>query len=346
MVCKHFNCGFALLVRRFVENDKAFSLPLSFKLLFRQPAYLGLTLEICERKERAQMKAGKAMRVALDVALTVMIVFEMLIQFTGEFLHEVVGFAFFATVVVHIALSAAWMKKTARNAKAGKLTARRTALAVIGCLLAVAVIVLGVSSVAISGILSSAGFVWPLGSYALWVNVHTVSSYALCGLVVIHLAMHWAFLASAFKVPYNPARRRAISTGVNAVAALGVVALGVTVAGKMAPQVAQANAEQSASEPTDASGASEPSTNSTGKHSGAGKSGKSENSSAGSTTGNSSGNSNSGSSSNSAPSSGSSQGSGTGAGASSDASGICTICRKKCPLSAPKCNKPYEQGLL
>ena len=257
--------------------------------------------QICDGKERAQMKAGKAVRVALDVALTIMIVFEMLIQFTGEFLHEVVGFAFFATVVIHIALSAAWVKKTAKNAKAGKLTARRTALAVIGSLLAVTTVVLGVSSVAISGILSSAGFVWPVGSYVLWASAHTFSAYALCALVVVHLAMHWAFLASAFKVPYNPSRRRAIATGVNAVAAVGVLALGATAVGKIAPQEASATGETGEIEPTSATG-------------------KSHKKGSSSSTANS--------------------------GSGSSASGICTLCRKQCPLSAPKCDKPYEAGLL
>ena len=70
------------------------------------------------------MKGKKAIRVALDVALTLMIVFEMLIQFTGEFLHEVIGFVFFATIIAHILLSMSWVKSTARVAKSGKLTAR------------------------------------------------------------------------------------------------------------------------------------------------------------------------------------------------------------------------------
>ena len=212
------------------------------------------------------MNGKKAIRVVLDTALTLMLVFEMFIQFTGEFLHEVVGFAFFATVVLHLALSAAWVKKTARNAKEGKMTARRTALAVVGSLLAVTMIILGVSSVAISGILSSAGFVWPIGTYAMWATVHAFSSYALCALVVVHLAMHWVFLASAFKVPYNPSRRRAIATGVNTVAALGVLALGSTAVGKIAPQAASAAStdqatagaagESAAVETANASGAS------------------------------------------------------------------------------------------
>ena len=66
----------------------------------------------------------KTVRVILDVLLTIMLVFEMFIQYTGNFLHEVVGFAFFATIVVHLALSAKWMKGVARSAKKGRLSMR------------------------------------------------------------------------------------------------------------------------------------------------------------------------------------------------------------------------------
>ena len=183
----------------------------------------------------------KTVRVLLDAVLTVMIVFEMFIQYTGNFLHEVVGFAFFACVAVHLALSAKWMKGAARATKAGRLSGRNAALAVVGCLLAVDMAVLGISSVAISQIVSSTGFVWTLGSYAAWATVHSVSSYALCAIVVVHLAMHWAFLAHALRVPYDPSRRRAIGTGVHAVAALGAVTLGVMAVREAMPQtVAQA----------------------------------------------------------------------------------------------------------
>ena len=313
------------------------------------------------------MKGKKAIRVALDVALTLMIVFEMLIQFTGEFLHEVVGFAFFATIVAHILLSMSWVKSTARVAKSGKLTARRTALAIVGALLAIATVALAVSSIAISGILASAGFVWPIGTYATWATVHTVSSYTLCALVVVHLAMHWAFLANAFKVPYDPSRRRAISTGVNAVAALGVVALGVSVAGKTLPQAASSVVERESSgfsgdqlsdvsetAPVQSTNQAEVQSGGHGK-----KSGKSDaSSSASATAPGSSGSSSSSAapqaseSTNAADTDGSTSATtttvpsqSTSESASTSAS-ICTLCRKQCPLSAPKCDKPYAAGLI
>lgn len=325
------------------------------------------------------MKGKKAVRVVLDVAMTVMIVLEMFIQFTGEFLHEVIGFAFFATVVAHLALSATWVKKTAYATQAGTLTARRAALAVMGCLLAATMVVLGVSSVAISSILSSAGFTWTVGSYALWADVHTVSAYALCALVVVHLAMHWAFLAAAFRVPYNPARRRAIGSGVNAVAALGVIALGATVAGKTLPQTAEAagqhgiapNEEGSdaavggqgaegspdaAANGQGAEGADRSSAQSgTGKRSGEHGFGRDDGRRGSRSTGepadgsfgsasDGSNDESRGSASDSA--SESSSGSSSNGAGDAAATGICTLCRKQCPLSAPKCNKPYEAGLL
>lgn len=327
------------------------------------------------------MPAQKRFRVVLDVLLTAMLVFEMFIQFTGDFLHEVVGFAFFATVVIHLLLSAKWMKSTARVAKSGKLTARRTALAVMGMLLAVTIIVLGVSSVAISGLLASAGFVWTLGSYSMWATVHSFSAYALCALVAVHLAMHWAFLASAFKVPYDPSRRRAISTGVHVAAAAGAVALGVLAVQKLGPSAASAStvdgdssassgsqentfanpvddagsvsANGSAASSSDSASASAQSSASKGSTPSKKKSGGSSSSASSSASSSSSSANGSSASSQSAPSSGSesgqasssSSGSGSAQG-SSTASGICTLCRKQCPLSAPKCDKPYQAGLI
>ncbi len=328
------------------------------------------------------MNGKKITRVVLDVALTAMIIAEMFIQFTGVFLHEVIGFAFFATVVTHLALSAKWIKNTASSAKDGKMTGRRTALAVMGVLLAINMVVLGASSVAISTILASAGFTWALGSYAVWSAIHSVSSYTLCALVTVHLGMHWAFLASAFRVPYDPSRRRAINTGVHAAAAVGALALGVMAVNQVSPLTASGNgngngngygagngtgsgtgaqsrngnAFNSVNDVQESNGSSSAESSASGKHKGKTKgmsSGKAD--AAGSST------SPDASAQESTPQADSSAGQGSaetyGApdqggygesndGSSSSASGICTLCRKQCPLSAPQCNKPYAAGLI
>ena len=326
------------------------------------------------------MSGKKIGRVILDVVLTAMIVAEMFIQYTGVFLHEVIGFAFFATVVTHLILSAKWIKNTASNAKQGKMTGRRTALAVMGILLAINMVVLGVSSIAISTILEGAGFVWALGSYATWTAVHAVSSYTLCALVTVHLGMHWAFLASAFRVPYDPSRRRAINTGVHAVAAMGALALGVMAVNQIAPiaSISGNSADSGTGNGTTARSRNghpfgsvndvpdEPgSPSNSGSSSGPSASSESAQNAKerNQTKGNASNPSNSVSvpdqdnapkqDYSSAPDQndhesvyGEEPSPDHPGNDSSTVTGICTLCRKQCPLSAPRCDRPYREGLL
>ena len=186
----------------------------------------------------ARMK--KTTRIAFDAVLSIMLIFEMFIQYTGDFLHEVIGFAFFATIVAHLLFSRTWMSSTVKAARAGKLPTRRRFKAVIGIALGVCMLLLGVSSIAISQILASFGFSMA-GSYLVWKALHTFSSYALCILVVVHLTSHWASLASTLRIEYNPARRQAIGFGVKGVATLGAVALGVS--GMQSLSVQQATAQ-------------------------------------------------------------------------------------------------------
>lgn len=322
------------------------------------------------------------MRAIFDVLLTIMIVFEMFIQYTGNFLHEVIGFAFFATVVAHLILSAKWMKSVARSAKRGRLSMRNGTLAAMGILLAGTMLVLGVSSIAISDILSSVGIVWTIGSYSMWATVHAVSSYLLCALVVVHLAMHWAFLASAFKVEYNPARRRAINAGIHAIAGVGAIALGVTAVREVFPQTTATIAladdsdrqafenpsdiiEESASSPESAvtESANTANTDSKGnRHHGKGgkhRAEQIENTGSSETADtldepNSHGISEEQESINSYEDQNAllentydySEPEEFEQPNISTASGTCPLCRKNCPLSAPQCNKPYEAGLI
>ena len=58
----------------------------------------------------------------------------------------------------------------------------------LGVLLAISMAVLMASSAAISNLLAGAGIDLAGSAYGTWALVHTVSSYALCCLVVVHLA--------------------------------------------------------------------------------------------------------------------------------------------------------------
>ena len=324
----------------------------------------------------------KRIRLALDIALTAMIVFEMFIQYTGDFLHEIVGFTLFASVAVHLALSAKWMKGTARAVATGRLSARNAALTVMGCLLAIDLVVLIVSSVAISQIIASTGFTWTIGTYALWATVHSVSSYLLCALVTVHLAMHWAFLAHALRIPYNPERRRAIGMGVNVIATVGAVALGIMAAREALPQkLAVAAADKTdneiSAESDSSSGSADTSAPNTPNPSGEAPTATERHSkkrwhdsqdsqnrfrhgndqdwtydSNGQDQPSDNGSDNNFEYENNSDSedqdtySFDEEGFTGESDSSSTATGICTLCHKQCSLSAPRCNRPYEEGLI
>lgn len=278
------------------------------------------------------MNNKKKIRIALDSILTILIIAAMFIQYTGTFLHEIIGFIFFAAVITHLILSATWIKKTASDIGHRKASKRRIALSAIGIALSIAMIILGISSIAISTIFASWGFVFPFGEYSVWTYLHSLSSYSLCAIVVIHLAMHWAFIASVFKLTYDKKNRRAVSAGVYASALVGVGVLGGCAAkipfpyneSNVTPLMnsiteqndnvstdtmtndAASNKKQKISyrrsEPTQISASQE---NENWYVQGAEQSDDN-----------------------------------TGAG------GICTLCHKGCSLSAPKCERPYAEGLI
>ncbi len=167
-------------------------------------------------------------RIIFDLLLTVVLLFEVLHQITGNMLHEVVGAAFFVCIVVHLTFAARWIKGAAGSLKAGELAKRQKRLAVIAALLAVDVIVLLVSSIIISETLWGFGVnLTALNPGNIFYPIHTVAAYVLCILVLGHLSMHWITVADTLRVPYDPSRREAITSALNGVVMIGGIALGV-----------------------------------------------------------------------------------------------------------------------
>ena len=167
-------------------------------------------------------------RIVFDIALSALLVFEMLYQFTGNALHEIVGAAFFACIVVHLGFAAKWIGSFARAVGAGTVARRQRRLGIVAGLLALDVVLLGFSSVVISQSLWDAGIDLSfLNPGNIWYPVHTVTAYALSILVIGHLVMHWANVADALKIAYDSTRREAISSALNGVVMVGGIALGV-----------------------------------------------------------------------------------------------------------------------
>lgn len=275
-------------------------------------------------------------RIAFDAILSALLVVEMFFQLTGDFLHEVLGVVFFICIAAHLVLSRAWIAGTSAAIKGKRMTARRWLLAIMGILLALAMIALVVSSLMISQVLSSAGISLAVaGTGEVWYLVHVASSYLLCALVVVHLAMHWIAVASVFRVPYNPARRKAIGAAVNTVAVVGVVALGATGFGAAGDALASVGSQASNG---NGSGSGSGSGSGTGSGSDTGERRRRGHEVSSGALGQGTYGDGSGA--------GGGSGSSSDSGSSNGASGTCPLCHKNCPLSAPQCNRPYEAGLI
>ncbi|MBQ9004008.1 MAG: cytochrome b/b6 domain-containing protein [Eggerthellaceae bacterium] len=260
-------------------------------------------------------------RIIFDVLLTAVLLFEVLHQLTGNMLHEIVGVAFAVCILVHLVFAARWIKDTASSLRAGELGKRQRRLAVVAALLAVDFIVLMVSSVMISELLWNAGVdLTPLNPGHIWYPVHSVAAYVLCILVLGHLAMHWSTVASALRVPYDPSKREAISHALNGVVMIGGIALGVVGVARAGFQASDFSVNEAEKTTAVESGYRE------------------RNAQTGEYT-----------SKNSFEITSLSDDAAAADGdqaETSTAEPICTICPRQCKLSSPRCNRPYEAGLI
>ena len=281
------------------------------------------------------MKSRSA-RMALDGALTLLLIVSMLVQLTGVIAHEIIGVVFLLAVIVHLANSFWWMKTVAGLVENAQAKEGQLALFVVAVLLGITCAALIISSVPISRLLYQVGLA-PKVMSSMWLNVHKVCAFVLCILAVVHLAMHWASILKQLNIPFDPSRRKAIGMGVKAASCVGVVALGVVGFNSLellagAGEGANDDAREGAKEGS-VSGSSSPSA-----------AGGQSSADAGASRGEAAA---SGASAD-AQSEKAQANSGDGEASSSegDAESLCPLSHKHCPLSDPQCDKPYIAGLI
>lgn len=249
------------------------------------------------------------------------------------------GFGVRLGVFAHLLLSASWIRLTAHGIVGKSATRRSVSLTAMAAVLLTVMVALVVSSVAISRLLGGANdALTALLPYSTWYAVHVVSSYGLCALVLVHLVMHWQLLAKWLSVPYNPQRRALISNCANAVVGVGIVALCVSCAHSLdfssqGPRRSRRGAGNRGKDGSELPDSDEGRGFGRGRHRGPAGEGQEFPPSAreddpGASAGNARG------------------GSGGPAAENGGSSEYCTLCRKHCLLSAPKCDRPYEEGLL
>lgn len=285
---------------------------------------------------------GRSARMALDGALTILLIVSMLAQLTGVIAHEIIGVVFLLAVVAHIVNSFWWMKTVAQLVENAQVKGGQLALFVVAVLLGVAVAVLAVSSVPISRLLCQVGLA-PKVMSSMWLAVHKASAFLLCILAVVHLAMHWASILKHLNVPFDPSKRKAIGLGVKAISCAGIVALGVV--GFNSLELFAGSGEDA-----DGEGSREGSTSQPASGSQASSASASQGEGSPSTLDASEGRASASSSSASADAQPSKvqadAGDGKAGSSEGDAEALCPLCRKHCPLSDPQCDKPYLAGLI
>ena len=261
-------------------------------------------------------------RIIFDLLLTLLLLFECFHQITGNVAHEIVGVAFFVCIIAHLVFAAGWIKKAAVAFKKGEMAKKQKRLAIVAALMFVDLIVLIASSVTISQLLWDAGIdLTSLNPGHIWYPVHTVSAYVLCILVLGHLSMHWKTVADTLRVPYDPSRRETIQSAVNAVVMIGGIALGITGvarAGFQASDFAIDDADEDEGK-TVASGYRERDAE-TGSYT------DGQSFEAAAIT--------------------DSTGEQEEESAAADDAPRCPLCPRQCKLSAPRCGRPYEAGLI
>lgn len=285
---------------------------------------------------------GRSARMALDGALTILLIASMLAQLTGVIVHEIIGVVFLIAVVAHIVNSFWWMKTVARLVENAQVKGGQLALFVVAVLLGVTVALLAVSSVPISRLLYQVGLA-PKVMSSMWLAVHKASAFLLCILAVVHLVMHWASILKHLNIPFDPSKRKAIGLGVKAVSCAGIVALGVVgfnslelFAGSGEDADGEGSREGSTSQPASGSQASSAST----------PQGEGPTSTSGASEGQASASSPSVSADAQPAKVQADAGDGEAGSSEGDAEALCPLCHKHCPLSDPQCDKPYLAGLI
>lgn len=285
---------------------------------------------------------GRSARMALDGALTILLIASMLAQLTGVVAHEIIGVVFLLAVVAHIVNSFWWMKTVAQLVENAQVKGGQLALFVVAVLLGVAVAVLAVSSVPISRLLYQVGLA-PKVMSSMWLAVHKASAFLLCILAVVHLAMHWASILKHLNVPFDSSKRKAIGLGVKAVSCAGIVALGVV--GFNSLELFTGSGEDADGEGSRDGSASQPASGSQASSAGASQ-GEGPTSTSDASEGQASASSSSASADAQPAKVQADAGDGEAGSSEGDAEALCPLCRKHCPLSDPQCDKPYLAGLI
>lgn len=134
------------------------------------------------------MKSKTIIKLAVDVFMTIALLFLMGYQFWGGVLHEWVGLGMFLLFIVHHILNEYWHKSLFK----GKYSVLRILILCIDCLVLIAVFAQMYSGI----VMSRYVFDFPLlgGGMVLARRIHILGAYWGFLLMNLHLGLHWGMI--------------------------------------------------------------------------------------------------------------------------------------------------------
>ena len=130
---------------------------------------------------------------------------------TGVGVHEWLGLGVLVVFFAHAAMHADWAIETAKSAFTSPSWAR------VGNLVLDALIVVTFMAVTVSGIMVSGAVLPALGLYAsgyyFWDPLHAASAKVLLALLLVHVVVHWRWVAQALRRNAGPRKRGGSSDG-------------------------------------------------------------------------------------------------------------------------------------
>jgi hypothetical protein len=138
------------------------------------------------------MNLKLTVKIAIDLAFTVLLLCALMYRATGDAAHEWIGVAVCAVCITHNALNWKWYK----NIFKGTYNFRRSVMTAINLLLAVAM-----ATLVITGLLHSRTVLafLHLPGDMLVRQIHTTAAYWCLPLIGVHLGLNWGVILNAFR---------------------------------------------------------------------------------------------------------------------------------------------------
>ncbi|MBT2723204.1 DUF4405 domain-containing protein [Bacillus sp. ISL-46] len=138
------------------------------------------------------MNRNMLIRLAIDLAMTVLTLVAMAYQITGNTIHELVGVLLFLLFIAHNILNRRWYKTIFK----GKHNVQRKLSIAVNSLFLVSMIMVMISSVPISRDIFA---VIPINNDMILLQIHVMSSYWGFIFMAVHIGMSWGKIINAVR---------------------------------------------------------------------------------------------------------------------------------------------------